>query len=875
VRFDKIVPVVVLLLSCLGCSSGANHEGEEDVSVTIKPYDGPLPDDVTPGDLLADGVLCTAGERACAGETILVCSEDGLSWKEGEPCETECFGGFCAEIFDSVELAGPIELEGRSVIFRGTIKVTRFGDLAQAGSLMVSAEAIKVEGVIDASGSGYPGGGGGGGGGGGHRNETHGASGFGGSGAFKGEAGGSPDSCGVDKSGGIGGAGANGGGSYAGSGGAAGQCNTPDWTAPGNDGADGVDGGYAALGANGDSSSHDSVWMGSGGGGGGGGSGGGNGNGEGGGGGGGGAGGGRGGGLVQLVANGPLHLTGQILTTGMPGGSGQGGMPGVLTGLQSGKGGDGGSGGSGKGNGAGAGGAGGGHDGGGTDGGAGGNGGSGGGGGVLLVSHKVDGLSIAGQVDSRGSGENVVTGGTVKIRFAGQCPTGDIAAGRVHYAPVPTWTPGEEGHANDCFDDAACPGSQVCRGCLCQAGIDLEKPVVVITKPTGASEYSSTELTIDLEGTASDDTAVDRVEVRLNSNSWEEAQGTDAWQKKGLQLDLGENTVFVRAFDLEGNSGIDTLKIVAFQEGIYDIFSIQRDIQFAAGDVSILGNRFYVTGQEYYPKTDFLTAVSPGDDIKVYTTHCYLSQDDTRKQVIRDALVQSNYNAIYIYTLNQGDYGASSTHPENVVTPYAKDGWSLDTDNLNVARVSKWQAQVHDLVHDYRLKPFIWLTADDSPELAGASLEVWSTYVDHMVDAFEGLPVVWVLGLEVDEYWSQEQALKRREYLQSVTSHPVGVHLTTGESKKTTSGYKDGFDFIMVQFSSPQNNAAYQANVEAYVLSDRPYIAAEFNVSGMGENSEAEETITDRSKAIGALIAAIGQPSLVAGIGNGILLPSP
>ena len=854
------------------CGSGTTGEGESDAAVTIKPYDGPLPDDTLVGDHLGDGMLCKPGERGCTGETVLTCTEAGDGWKEIETCETECFGGWCAEIFDSMELAGELELEGRSAIFRGSITVTRSGDLAQAGALKVTAEAIKVEGVIDAIGAGYAGGGGGGGGGGGHSDETHGASGFGGSGAYKGDSGGLPESCGVDKFGAAGGDGAKGGGSYSGTGGAGGACNAPDWTSGGQDGLDGTDGGYGAVGINGDTSTHNSVLMGSGGGGGGGGSGGGNGNGGAGGGGGGGAGGSRGGGLVQLVASGALVITGEIITVGTPGGSGQDGMPGVANGQQTGKGGDGGSGGSGKVSGAGTGGEGGGHDGSGTDGGSGGSGGRGAGGGVLLVSHKVDGLVLSGKVDARGSADNVVNGGTVKIRFAGQCPTGNIAAGRVHYAPVPDWTPGEGSQNNDCFDDADCPGSQLCRGCLCQAGPDLEKPVVVINQPTAASQYSSPELTIDLGGIASDDTGIDSVQVRLNSGSWEDAQGTEQWQKKGLQLELGENTILVRAFDFEGNSGNDSVKIVAFQQGIYDIFSVQRDIQFVAGDVSVLGNRFYVTGQEFYPKTDFLTAVSPGDDIETYNTHCYLAQDEGRKQTIRDALVAAKYNSIYLYTLNQGDYGASSSHPENVVTPYGSGGWSLDTQNLNLARVSQWQAELHDLINDYRLKPFVWLAADDSPDIATASMDTWTAYVDHMVDAFEDMPIVWVLGLEVDEYWSAEQVAQRREYLQSVTSHPVGVHLTVAETKKTSSSYKSGFDFIMVQFASPQKNAAYKADVEAYVLSDRPYIAAQFNVSSLGDGSEAQPTITDRSKAIGALIGAIGTPSKAAGIGNGILL---
>jgi hypothetical protein len=297
-----------------------------------------------------------------------------------------------------------------------------------------------------------------------------------------------------------------------------------------------------------------------------------------------------------------------------------------------------------------------------------------------------------------------------------------------------------------------------------------------------------------------------------------------------------------------------------------DIFDPQRAEYFSAGTVTISGNRFFVGDVEYYPKTDFLTAVSPGTDIRTYTTHCYLSQGPARKQTLRDALIGSGYNSIYVYTLNQGDYSAGGSHPENVVTPYGTGGWSFDTNQLNQARIDAWRAEIHSLIYDHHLKPFIWLRADDSSEINSASLAKWNTYVDHMVAAFEEYPIMWVLGLEADEYWTTTQVSDRRAYLQSQTQRPVGVHLTINETRNVNSGYKTGFDFIMVQFDSPQNNSEYVSDTNQYVLLDRPYIAAEFNVAGTG----GEPTVTARSKAIGSVIAGVGNPSRVCGIGNGI-----
>jgi len=300
--------------------------------------------------------------------------------------------------------------------------------------------------------------------------------------------------------------------------------------------------------------------------------------------------------------------------------------------------------------------------------------------------------------------------------------------------------------------------------------------------------------------------------------------------------------------------------------GPTNIMDPQREPWRAKGDVTIVGNRFVVGEQVYYPKTDFLTAVGGGGDIIGFNTHGYLGKGNAKRKTIRDALVASKYNAIYVYTLNQGDYAAG----DNVVTPYGGGGWSFDTGALNQGRVDEWHAALKALIDDHQLKPFLWLAADDSSAIANASIGKWTQYVDHMVSAFDDLPVVWVVGLEVDEYWSAEEVAERRQVVQSKTSRPVGVHLTTGKTKDVGGAYTTGFDFVMGQLGSPQSNAEYTSQVQAYAIEDRPWVASEFNVKGKGSGGEAEGTVNARSKAIGKVIASLGEPPLVAGLGNGV-----
>lgn len=846
---------------------------------------GTVADGFAPDAEPADGDppgLCAPGAWQCQGNDSLACAKDGTAWVLVASCQAGCWNGRCVVVIDGEKVSGTLVLPHSKVVIQGTVTVQPAAG-GQGAAFRLVAGAIALQGVLTAEGGGHGAGGGGGGGGGGARLAPHGVSGQGGDGAGPGEPGGAPAACGSEKYGSPGGKGAGGAGPAAGAGGNGGGCNTPSYNEGGNPGQGGQAGGYAAPGTNGDSSEDDAVWPGSGGGGGGGGSGGGNGNGEGGGGGGGGGAGGRGGGVIELVATWSLVVSGQIQASGVLGSAGAAGASGIKTGDKTGQGGHGGQGGAAGSAGSGLGGPGGGHQGGGTDGGAGSAGGAGAGGGVLLSCGEPGGLVLQGSVVALGGDGSTANGGTVKIRYRGAAPDlAKVKAGRVHAKALDgapgcaAGCPGKQTcdpttgiclEPDVCAGDEDCVGDRVCLDGKCTA--PPSPPNLKILAPPSATVTS--EVAVTATGTASDDGAVKLIQRRVQAGAWANCTGTTSWTCPGIPLQPGPNLIEVRAID---DIGLSTTAAVTVTRSNLpsvtksEILAPQREPGFASGKVSIAGNRFVVAGVEYYPKTDFLTAVPPGSDIVGYTTHCWLSQGAQKQQTIVNALVQSQYNAIYLYTLNQGDYKGGG----NVVTPYGNGGWSFDTGMLNAGRVAAWQSALSGLIDKHQLKPFLWLAADDSPDIKNASMGKWKAYVDHMVAAFDKFPILWVLGLEVDEYWSPAQVAERRSYLQAKTAHPVGVHLTVSETKNQNSAYKAGFDFVMVQFGSPQSNAQYVSNVQDYVLGDRPYVAAEFNVSGKGSGAEAEGSVTARSKAIGKAIAAVGAPPKVAGIGNGILL---
>jgi hypothetical protein len=66
--------------------------------------------------------------------------------------------------------------------------------------------------------------------------------------------------------------------------------------------------------------------------------------------------------------------------------------------------------------------------------------------------------------------------------------------------------------------------------------------------------------------------------------------------------------------------------------------------------------------------------------------------------------------------------------------------------------------------------------ADNSSVIASGSTVELKRYIEKMVQSFDDLPVMWVLGLEVDEYWSKAQADDLGTYLQFIANNPVGIH---------------------------------------------------------------------------------------------------
>ncbi len=87
---------------------------------------------------------------------------------------------------------------------------------------------------------------------------------------------------------------------------------------------------------------------------------------------------------------------------------------------------------------------------------------------------------------------------------------------------------------------------------------DTEAPNVAITYPADGAKVTSSSVTV--HGTASDNVAVDYVEVKVNEGVWQKATDTSSWSKT-VTLSLGYNTIYARAIDTSDNTDTDQITV--------------------------------------------------------------------------------------------------------------------------------------------------------------------------------------------------------------------------------------------------------------------------------------------------------------------------
>jgi len=88
--------------------------------------------------------------------------------------------------------------------------------------------------------------------------------------------------------------------------------------------------------------------------------------------------------------------------------------------------------------------------------------------------------------------------------------------------------------------------------------MDATNPTIIITSPTSGGTVLTPS--VQVLGTASDNSGLERVEVSLDGTTWNLATGTTTWSAT-LILDQGENTIHARATDASGNTATVSITV--------------------------------------------------------------------------------------------------------------------------------------------------------------------------------------------------------------------------------------------------------------------------------------------------------------------------
>lgn len=95
--------------------------------------------------------------------------------------------------------------------------------------------------------------------------------------------------------------------------------------------------------------------------------------------------------------------------------------------------------------------------------------------------------------------------------------------------------------------------------------VDASGPTVALLQPTSEDEHLTSETPVEVSGTASDQSGLDRVEWSIEGGDSGTAQGTTSWIIPGLDLEEGTNVLTVTAFDEHDNSSSATLTLILDQ----------------------------------------------------------------------------------------------------------------------------------------------------------------------------------------------------------------------------------------------------------------------------------------------------------------------
>ena len=255
---------------------------------------------------------------------------------------------------------------------------------------------------------------------------------------------------------------------------------------------------------------------------------------------------------------------------------------------------------------------------------------------------------------------------------------------------------------------------------------------------------------------------------------------------------------------------------------------------------AVLGIEFAVA-DIYGSRASFL--IFPGEGMSL--SYLSSSVNDAWRRKMENKLLSLGDTHIYIYSQNEADdVGKVSPQPD----------WEKRLDHLN----------------NIGLRPIMWLMADDSPSLSSRPLSAHKAHNAEMVRRFDDKVDAYVIGLEVDEYWSSSAVAAMITHLKTLTDKPVAVHMTSkvGGHKKDISYYEHA-DIIFLQtgWVDEIGEKEFRKRVAEAIALGKPVVVAEYSLSSDSAKARRYGDIACEMGAVGTgngrNVTACGQREVV------------
>ena len=176
------------------------------------------------------------------------------------------------------------------------------------------------------------------------------------------------------------------------------------------------------------------------------------------------------------------------------------------------------------------------------------------------------------------------------------------------------------------------------------------------------------------------------------------------------------------------------------------------------------------------------------------------------------------YTDIYLYVMNEGDFGGSVTF-----------NWYEDPQGYR---------EILEAVVRAGIRPVVWLAPDDAPGFHRNSANRLPTLWQTFIPAIDDLVGSYVLGLELNEYWTRAEQFALARALR--TSKPVFVHFTSGRRESISSYWPSiRATGLIYQYDSQTANGVRRETEEvvgALARVGKVVVAGEFD-SGLSESA--------------------------------------